>query len=680
MHGPQPSIRAFGFIALAALLCVPAANASNKDKEKWLPGFEAEIVRVVEVHGDVRYNEGDPSNQNADLKKSWSVAETGMPIREFYSLATGKDGRAQIEFQSGSVLYVGENSLLLFHSLLSHNGTPYSAVQLVTGEATITGRFEPNEQFEIDTSTYALHMGAGFSPFVRIDSFLDGVAITPQAKDAIFEAATDGLTKPMFYGQSSVSRVVDGQQTPFNIISSTPDDFDFWVQAQKASRDARMAKALAASGMDAPIPGLLELYQSGTFTPCAPYGTCWTAAGDPAPLAPGETLEPRGIPTMADAPFIDVTGASYAAGSGGIAQRAPAAPHNSQLSADSRNVVSVAGLLAEASGTSQYPGYPKKLSVRTAQNGCNLAFNGTRDVVVFSPEEEQRVLQEQTNLIPQRAWSNPGCRYGGWVYSAHAQQYVKVFPKHHHPPHPPREWMSVNSRNAFVPRHPGDKTGVTPGNLRHGLFFVEPKNGHLEMTRANFDPHQRVRDLAQEPRAIRDAAEVQLRAASPAPGKAAPPEIHGAVLAPASHDNAKQLSAEHQLFGAPPTSRQPVSFAKFDYHHEQFLGAPHVDSQGTPGARDSGRGNVYASLSGGFAGTGDARRSDGSAAWHGPSGGSISGGGGSRGGSGGGGGGHSGGGGGGSGGGGHSGGGGGGGGGVGGVGGGGGGGGGGTHR
>ena len=108
MNGPQPWIRGFGFSILAALFCLPAANASHNDKdnENWLPGYQAEIVRVIQVQGDVRYNQGNRTYESPDLNKSWSAAEADAPEADSLPARTPAEeaaGSIPAESQDGSV-------------------------------------------------------------------------------------------------------------------------------------------------------------------------------------------------------------------------------------------------------------------------------------------------------------------------------------------------------------------------------------------------------------------------------------------------------------------------------------------------------------------------------------------------------------------------------------------------
>lgn len=288
MSGSQPWIQAVAAVCLSLLLFAPTVSASPQQTTDEQIDDGGELVRIIYVRGDVRFNRG--GDKTPDLRKQWEAAASGMEISENYALATG-NGRAQIEFQTGSVIYLAENSVLLFDTLEVIADTPRTAVQLVSGTATLAGRFVRDETFDLNTAAYSMHTSYGKAPFVRIDSFLDGLALTPQDKSSLFFDSTFGPTRPLTYGQSVISSFVDGMRGPTVITSGTPDDFDFWVAARQATREKELSEAVLASGLDTAIPGLIDLYESGIFSQCAPYETCW----EPAP-APPQASDSTGSP------------------------------------------------------------------------------------------------------------------------------------------------------------------------------------------------------------------------------------------------------------------------------------------------------------------------------------------------------------------------------------------------
>jgi FecR protein len=59
-------------------------------------------------------------------------AEVNLPIEDGYALAT-EEGRAEVEFESGSMVYVAPHSVVLFDQLLSTGHKFETQLKLVTG-------------------------------------------------------------------------------------------------------------------------------------------------------------------------------------------------------------------------------------------------------------------------------------------------------------------------------------------------------------------------------------------------------------------------------------------------------------------------------------------------------------------------------------------------------------------
>src|SRR5579862_4375105 len=87
-------------------------------------------VFIASVEGDVRISRGD--GHRPDLNKPWQQALAGELLRTGCALASGK-GRAEIDFEDGSVIYMAENSLLLFTDLSATERRTLSKMTLATG-------------------------------------------------------------------------------------------------------------------------------------------------------------------------------------------------------------------------------------------------------------------------------------------------------------------------------------------------------------------------------------------------------------------------------------------------------------------------------------------------------------------------------------------------------------------
>src|SRR5215472_12022738 len=100
------SARVGFFVFLSSLtLVIPPKLLASKDKD------DEREVYLASVQGDVRVSRG--KDHRSDLNQPWEQARAGDLIQEGCALATG-NGRAEIEFENGSTVYLAENSLLLF--------------------------------------------------------------------------------------------------------------------------------------------------------------------------------------------------------------------------------------------------------------------------------------------------------------------------------------------------------------------------------------------------------------------------------------------------------------------------------------------------------------------------------------------------------------------------------------
>ena len=101
---------------LAAAFLVVSASGESK----------ARIVRLSDVQGTVRFDRA--------AGNGFDKAFINLPVIESSRLMTGKDGRAEVEFEDGSTLRLAPNSEVDFVRLaLGDDGQKLSTAQLVSG-------------------------------------------------------------------------------------------------------------------------------------------------------------------------------------------------------------------------------------------------------------------------------------------------------------------------------------------------------------------------------------------------------------------------------------------------------------------------------------------------------------------------------------------------------------------
>jgi hypothetical protein len=509
----SPSNRVIGSRPLlkpAVLLLLLLAASTTQAKVKTYP----EIVRLSYVQGDVRFSRGD--RKSPDLSKSWEQAAENLPILQGYSVATG-NGRAEIEFECGSTLYLAENSVLLFGSLTVADGVPSTEMELVTGTATVSGHPIPKEEFVLFTLTEqflftptkdfppellraltatqgvleretTIHILPNVGSLWRFDSYLDGATVTEQRD------GWEVVTQWHFGSITSHSRGAPGKAVRVD-RSGAHADWDEWVAVRVKQRQEDMAAALKASGLTSFVPGLTDLYNEGRFFSCAPFGMCWE------PVELPETERTSGTAPATEPPVNGGTAAPrLLLVSMQVAPRQP----DAQLTA-------AAGPQAQQ-GVAPIAGTTSSGSQRPPQ-----IWNYQQPFLCL-PVATQHI-GAATDPLEIWGWPWAVCHTGAWIHRYGGYTFV-VGKKHHHPP---IRWIRTGNQVAYVPRHPSDTKGRPPLNLKYGLFI--PKEGlDAPVEHVAFNPSQKYKLLSEPPKEFREIQYPQL-------AKAEPPEIQGHLLA-----------------------------------------------------------------------------------------------------------------------------------------------------
>lgn len=435
----------------------------NSDEEAY-----PEIVRVSYVQGEVKLSTGRKGSP--DLGTRWVAAEVNLPIQEGATLAT-EQGRAEVEFEDGSVIYLAEHSVLQFMGLTSSPRGTSSDVGLLTGTATIAQESDGHDKFTLETAHNAIHSDEAFT--LRVESGLNGARF--RVVDGSL-AASEG-TKSVLLKAGDAFECLDGVMYQVEEPEDQPNikAWDEWVSAQRATRDADIAKGLKESGLSAPIPGLVDLVRDGTFTDCPPYGRCWIPNGEEY----AGSLQ---------------TGAEDAKRQAG---QATSTPQNTQSSPIARNapVAGQGNRNGRQAGQAPSLSYSRYQWIDYRDFDCPFIFGG-RMLVARTPKNPRGtvVWTSPAKLVGSGWWAT--CHAGRWA-SPEQRQPRRFFRKPHHKgvsPPPPRKvfWVvGPKSRNGsflrvrtaegvgFIPRHPLDVNGKPPLNARNGILVFHEEKGQL---------------------------------------------------------------------------------------------------------------------------------------------------------------------------------------------------------
>jgi FecR protein len=414
-----------------------------------------QIVRLSYADGDVRVSRGKKG-------ATWETAVTGLPLETGFNLVTGK-GKAEIEFEDASILYLGENSALTLNDLSTTAGVPYTELALLAGTATLNlDESIEGESFTLYTPTHSIVVGYPSRIYERVSSYLDALAITP------LKSTTS---------QPSATKIQTVTYSAFGDVTKPSDpaefaDWDNWVASRVDERSATLTAMMKASGLTSPLPGLADMNGQGTFFPCAPYGTCWAPSN-----LPSEQMSERSPETTHDVPFE-------------AAQLSVPPPQPASAMPQPVGPIPSAPVLRDTF----FPCPPTRV----------------RSLVARDPiTGRQNVLYSTMTAMPYD-WAV--CHAGTWVYHQHRYAWVAGGRRHHHCP---VHWVKSGRTVAYVPIHPKDAPGKAPLNQVHGVYALTNKHSNsVELTR--LDPEHGLKLLTNPPRGFRNAdVPVLARAANP---------------------------------------------------------------------------------------------------------------------------------------------------------------------
>ena len=537
-----------------------------------------QIVRLSLVEGDVRVSRGKEGEHVTGGARGEAVAN--LPIESGFSLVTGT-GRAEIEFEDASTVYLGDNSVLAFNELTTTGGVPHTELTLVSGTATLHVQLpSPGESFILSTPAGQVTVRYGVASFIRVNSYLDAMSITPRQASATLDNTG---TKKTVKGQT-ITYYTDPKRA--SEVSSDPGAFaewDEWTAKREATRAEALSKVMKDSGLTSPIPGLAELDGQGTFFDCAPYGTCWQPTGgwgEPK----GETgqLESQQV----SYPSLWASGASLLRVSQTLQSGSP-------------------GAILQTKYDEPFPCAPGRVRRMISKDPLTGRETVLRTDYVFGGGASYN-------------WAV--CHAGSWIHREHRYVWVAGTKRHHQCP---VNWVKYGHSKAYVPIHPHDVPGRLPINLKHGVFQTSGRKGE-SVERVAFNPGTPVKVLNGTPKEFRAQYYPPLQRAE-TPRLEAHPIKEG--LGP----------------GKNPIAKSPGTAITFNHKTQSFTVARQVamgNRNTTVTEHFGGRGSNAQTHAGGGSSNGGSgsRAGGGSSGSHGTSGGSSGGGGGSHGSSGGGGG------------------------------------------
>jgi hypothetical protein len=421
-----------------------------------------QIVRISYLDGDVRISRGKENEKATGA--TWEKAAVNLPLEAGFSLVTGQ-GRAEIEFENASTLYLGENSVLSFNDLHTTGGIPYSDLALVSG--TVTLHIHPyvaGELFILRTPADNILSKFPDNTNVRIGAYTDAMTLTP------LEGANlrlPGVPKETIAGGRTLTFVENRVTDP----AGTDDEatfgaWDKWVADRVEKRTAAISEVMEASGLTTPIPGLADMQGQGRFFDCAPYGTCW---------------EPNGIEEQ-----------DRQQAEGGGSKALPAAAEEPRAATPESLANLARSPAPQAMPMPVRASTPFQIEDRESFFPCMPA--SVRYRLAGDPATGRERLID-IGLAP-NSYDWAVCHAGSWVH--HRRHYVWVCgTKRHHLA--PVRWVKSGKTVALVPLHPFDVKSRPPINRKEQVIAVSGKNGpRVEWMK--FDPDRPIAILKDPPK------------------------------------------------------------------------------------------------------------------------------------------------------------------------------------
>ena len=232
----------------------------------------ARIIRLSLVTGDVRFAAGTHGDPLSDSNAHWDTAQLNLPIRQGYVVATN-NGRAEIEFENGTLAFLKENTVLQFYDLSLKDGALVTRLVLRQGSASFHVNPANDDYFSVTGGDFTVEAN-GRSTF-RVDNFDDGSSVEDMT--GRLNVLHKDETTPLFKGQSLSMKAGENSVS----VAKLPEqeDFDRWVSGQIDTVSTATAATMQYTSSPYYTAGFGSLYSYGSWFPCGGYGYGWRPFG-----------------------------------------------------------------------------------------------------------------------------------------------------------------------------------------------------------------------------------------------------------------------------------------------------------------------------------------------------------------------------------------------------------------
>ncbi len=252
------------FLVLGLLILASPAFADRS---------HARIIRLSYVQGDVRIAHdisGDPLQAGDN---AWERASLNMPVQQSDVVATD-NGRAEIEFESGNIAFLAENTVLQFYDLSLEDGSFTTRLILRQGSASFYVRPERGDYFSVTGGDFSIE--ANEKAEFRLNNYDDGSDV--QVLQGRISVLSKDKTTRVSKGQALSMKANDPISLSVDQLTNT-DDFDQWVNGKIESGQAATVASQQYTGIYDYSSGFGDLYTYGGWYSIAGFGYCWRPYG-----------------------------------------------------------------------------------------------------------------------------------------------------------------------------------------------------------------------------------------------------------------------------------------------------------------------------------------------------------------------------------------------------------------
>ena len=245
-------------LAAAVLLGVGAA-----------PGQTYSHARVVRLS----FVEGSVTLQRPDVEE-WAEAPMNTPIQEGFKLSTAEGAFAEVEFENGSTLRMGQLTGVEFTQLgLKAEGAKVNRLTMDNGYATFSFVPEGQDVYEVMTPQATLTPTAAAMFRVDVDSSEERVEVFRGALEVQSSLGSWTLAK-----NSVLDLMPNAEQPALLSEGIAPDDWDRWVQQRQTEVEAAANRAPpGAPAIDSEDTsyGWSDLAEAGNWAYLSSFGYGW---------------------------------------------------------------------------------------------------------------------------------------------------------------------------------------------------------------------------------------------------------------------------------------------------------------------------------------------------------------------------------------------------------------------